>query len=86
VSVPTLSDARVRCPHDAPPTHCAACHDSLAESHGWCGNCRVALCLACGRDHFCTAACPSRGCLAGLCVREVRDGVLSERWGLPAAS
>ncbi|CAA9566645.1 MAG: hypothetical protein AVDCRST_MAG59-3088, partial [uncultured Thermomicrobiales bacterium] len=37
----------------------------------------------CGRRHFCRPTCPENGCIAGLCVREVRDGMLSEAWGLP---
>ncbi|MEJ7763167.1 MAG: hypothetical protein WKF80_10295 [Thermomicrobiales bacterium] len=64
-------------------THCAGCHAPLDDLHGWCGNCRVALCFPCGRTHFCTPSCPAQGCHAGLCVREVRDGVLSAGWGLP---
>lgn len=62
---------------------CAACAAPLAEPYGWCGGCRAAYCVPCGRAHFCTPQCPSKGCLAGLCVREVRDGKLSEIWGLP---
>ena len=62
---------------------CAACERPAGEPYGWCGGCRKAFCFPCGRAHFCTPSCPANGCMAGLCVREVRDGVLSERWGLP---
>jgi hypothetical protein len=62
---------------------CAGCDVALAEPYGYCSNCRVAYCFACGRGHYCTAGCAAAGCLAGLCVREVRGGVLSSTWGLP---
>jgi hypothetical protein len=62
---------------------CAGCGLALGDRYGWCGNCRAAYCFACGRAHFCTAGCPTNGCLAGLCVRAVEDRRLSERWGLP---
>ncbi len=64
---------------------CAGCDARLAEPYGWCSGCRAAYCFPCGRAHFCTPQCPSNGCLAGLCVREVRDGQLSDVWGLPGA-
>ena len=62
---------------------CAVCGVALAEPFGWCGNCRAAYCLPCGRGHYCTSACPANGCHAGLCVRLVKDGVLAGTWGLP---
>ena len=62
---------------------CAVCAASLTEPYGWCAGCHKAFCFPCGRLHFCRPSCPDNGCIAGLCVREVRDGVLSERWGLP---
>ena len=62
---------------------CADCGIALAEPFGWCAGCRAAYCLACGRRHFCTPSCPANGCHAGLCVRLVQGGVLSEAWGLP---
>lgn len=62
---------------------CAVCGTSLGEPFGWCGGCREAYCVPCGRAHYCTPSCPDNGCLAGLCVREVAGGRLSERWGLP---
>ena len=62
---------------------CAWCGAALGEPYGWCSGCRVAFCFPCGRRHFCTPACPANGCRAGLCVRVVKDGTLSERWGLP---
>ena len=69
-----------------PPTapDCAACGVALGEPYGWCGNCRAAYCLACGRAHFCTPGCPAQGCHVGLCVRLVRGGELAAVWGLPA--
>lgn len=62
---------------------CADCGQTLAEPYGWCGGCRKAYCFSCGRGHYCTPNCPANGCLPGLCVREVRGGSLSKRWGLP---
>ena len=62
---------------------CADCGVALEEPYGWCSGCRKAYCLLCGRRHFCTPSCPANGCQAGLCVRLVDGGVLSETWGLP---
>lgn len=62
---------------------CTDCGTALVEPFGWCGNCRAAYCFGCGRSHFCSPGCPVNGCLAGLCVRAVEDGRISERWGLP---
>ncbi|MGI8477909.1 MAG: hypothetical protein ACR2OO_16290 [Thermomicrobiales bacterium] len=62
---------------------CDECGVPLAEPFGWCFGCRAGFCLACGPAHFCTPGCPSAGCIAGLCVRLVADGRVSERWGLP---
>ena len=62
---------------------CDDCGIELTEPYGWCGGCRKAYCLSCGRLHFCTSACQANGCHAGLCVRLVEGGVLSETWGLP---
>jgi hypothetical protein len=67
------------------PEHplCADCGIELTEPYGWCGGCRKAYCLPCGRLHFCAPTCPANGCHAGLCVRLVAGGMLSETWGLP---
>jgi hypothetical protein len=67
------------------PEHplCTDCGIELTEPYGWCGGCRKAYCLPCGRLHFCTPTCPANGCHAGLCVRLVEGGALSEIWGLP---
>lgn len=65
-------------------TICESCGTALTSEYGWCGGCHMALCLDCGRGHFCHPTCLARGCLAGLCVRLVRDGVLSDGWGLPS--
>ena len=62
---------------------CADCGAGPIAPYGWCGGCRKAMCFACGRTHFCTAGCPGNGCIAGLCVREVRAGLVSNAWGLP---
>lgn len=51
--------------------------------HGMCEVCRgMLLCLDCARVHYCTGECPARGCIAGLCVREVRDGVVANSFGV----
>ncbi len=62
---------------------CAECGAALGTQFGWCSGCRAAYCFPCGRGHFCTPQCPTNGYHAGLCVREVQDGVLSATWGLP---
>lgn len=60
------------CGHDIDPAH-----------HAICEVCRgMLLCLACAPRHFCTDECRSRGCVAGLCVKEVRDGVVAETYGI----
>ena len=64
-------------------TRCATCGIALGDRFGWCAGCRAAYCFPCGRSHFCTPQCPANGCVAGLCVREVRNGVLATTWGLP---
>ncbi len=61
---------------------CDSCDVPLQEPFGWCSNCAAAYCLDCGRRHFCQPSCRESGCLAGLCVRLVRDGRLSTEWGL----
>lgn len=63
---------------------CTACAAALDDRFGWCSNCQAAYCLSCGRRHYCTPSCQANGCYAGLCVRLVEGGVLSEQWGLPA--
>ncbi len=66
-----------------PSPSCADCGAILAEPYGWCAGCGTAYCFPCGRLHFCTPQCPANGCHAGLCVREVRGGILAQTWGLP---
>jgi hypothetical protein len=39
------------------------------------------LCVHCAKTHLCTERCASNGCIPGLCVRMVRAGVISERFG-----
>jgi hypothetical protein len=67
------------------PEHprCTTCEVALAEPFGWCSTCRAAYCLGCGRGHYCTPGCPANGCIAGLCVRLVQNGLLADDWGLP---
>ena len=67
---------------DASPT-CAACGQPLGEPVARCGNCRADYCLACGAQHFCMPSCRATGCIAGLCVRMVINGELSQKWGVP---
>jgi hypothetical protein len=64
---------------------CASCAAALTEPYGYCSNCRAAFCVSCGRAHYCTAGCAAAGCIAGLCVRQVKDGALSSTWGLPGS-
>jgi hypothetical protein len=63
---------------------CAGCGTALSEPYGYCSNCRAAFCFACERAHYCQPGCAAAGCLAGLCVRQVKEGVLSSTWGLPS--
>lgn len=42
----------------------------------------LALCLQCARTHLCTSACAACGCLPGLCVKEVRDGLVATEFGI----
>jgi len=51
--------------------------------HATCEVCRgFVMCLDCARTHLCTSECAARGCHAGLCVREVRDGVVAAEFGV----
>lgn len=60
------------CGHAIDPAH-----------HAVCAVCRgMRVCLECAPRHFCTDECRSRGCIAGLCVKEVRDGVVAETFGI----
>ena len=82
MSDPTFTWLNPRARLPANPT-CAGCGVALAEPFGWCSGCRAAYCFPCGRHHFCSPSCPANGCVAGLCVRVVQGGQLSETWGLP---
>jgi hypothetical protein len=64
---------------------CAACGHALQEPFGWCSNCRAAYCQVCRLDHYCHEGCREAGCFAGLCVRTVDGGRLSNRWESPPA-
>jgi len=63
---------------------CAGCGNPLGEPHTFCTNCDAHYCLDCGRRHFCTPTCRANGCIAGLCVRVMRNGELSREWGVPS--
>lgn len=59
-------------------------HPIDPRQHATCEVCDgLLLCLDCARAHFCTTECGARGCLAGLCVKEVRDGVVGSDFGIP---
>lgn len=60
------------CGHAIDPAHHAVC--------GVCGG--LVLCVDCARAHYCTSECREGDCFAGLCVKEVRDGIVSERFGI----
>ena len=61
------------CGHAVDPAHHAIC--AVCEG--------LRLCLDCARTHFCTGECAARGCIAGLCVKEVRDGAVALEFGIP---
>jgi hypothetical protein len=60
------------CGHAIDPARHATCEV--------CGG--VELCLDCARTHLCTRECAARGCVAGLCVKEVRNGVVAVEFGV----
>ena len=64
-------------------SQCATCGQTLSEPFGWCSNCRLAYCEACGRSHYCQPTCQAAGCLAGFCLRTVDAGLLSTKWRHP---
>jgi hypothetical protein len=55
---------------------CANCGVTLDEPFGWCSMCVAAYCQECRRAHYCHEGCQASGCIAGLCVRTVENGVL----------
>lgn len=58
-------------------------HELDPRAYATCTVCEgLALCLDCARAHFCTSECAVRSCIAGLCVKVVRDGVLADRFGV----
>jgi hypothetical protein len=63
---------------------CGACGAALdLGRYARCDVCKGArLCIDCARSHLCTARCASSGCIAGLCVHLVRDGVVDPRYGI----
>ena len=64
--------------------HCSSCDAQLdLERYARCDVCKGArFCLECARAHLCTARCASNGCIAGLCARLVRGGVVDPRYGI----
>ncbi len=55
-----------------------------ARRYAICGVCAgLRLCVECARGHLCTSECSTRGCLPGLCVKVVRDGVPADSFGVP---
>lgn len=71
-------------PDSTGPFHRAACAHPIDPSlHGVCEVCGgMRLCLDCARAHLCTSECAARGCQAGLCVKEVRNGVVASEFGI----
>jgi hypothetical protein len=63
---------------------CTACGAALdPRRFARCDVCDGArLCVGCAKAHFCTERCRSNGCIAGLCVRMVRDGAADARFGV----
>lgn len=67
----------------AEPSAATCGHVIDPARHGVCEVCRgMLLCDECARTHFCTGECRARGCVTGLCVKEVRDGVVAEVYGV----
>jgi hypothetical protein len=66
---------------------CTACDAPLdPQRYARCDVCEGArFCAGCARHHLCTTRCASNGCVAGLCVHIVRDGVADARYGAAAA-
>jgi hypothetical protein len=63
---------------------CASCDVVLdLQRYARCDVCKGAqFCIECARRHLCTVRCTSNGCIAGLCVHVVRDGVTDMRYGI----
>lgn len=58
-------------------------HQIDPRQHATCEVCAcLRLCLDCARTHLCTIECAARGCIAGLCVKEVHDGVVASEFGV----
>ncbi len=69
-----VKDTTIRrvCAHLIDPHHHAVCQVC----------CGMRLCLDCAGAHLCTKECAARGCLPGLCVKEMRDGVVATEFGV----
>ena len=59
------------CGHAIDPGHHATCEVCAG----------LVLCPDCARAHLCTDECADRGCLPGLCVKEVRNGAVAIEFG-----
>ena len=69
---------------DLVPAHCTECQTALqASSFYTCTVCPgPVLCSGCASSHLCTSECTARGCIAGMCVKEVARGRLAEGFGV----
>ena len=67
-----------------PADRCTGCDVELDSSrYARCDVCKGAkYCISCARAHLCTTRCATNGCIAGLCVHLVRDGVVDARYGV----
>ena len=63
---------------------CAACGAAIDGTYAHCGICAADYCIACGSRHLCGESCRANGCIPGLCVKVVMDGVVSPKWGVPS--
>lgn len=73
---------------DLVPAGCTGCGAPLpAGSFYVCAVCAgAALCTDCAGDHLCTPECVARGCIAGLCVKEMAGGRLAADFGVTRRS
>ncbi len=75
-------------PRPQPPEPQAASDSARPRAITFCPQCGAPVmtgarfCVECGRRHLCTARCTANGCVAGLCVHLVRDGVTDPRYGV----
>lgn len=62
---------------------CASCGDGIDEPYAHCGICAADYCLPCGSRHLCGTTCLANGCIPGKCVKVIRNGEPSPKWGVP---